>query len=156
MTYCFNILKKWSESCQNVLILQILTSVSKMSASIHLQTTSGKSKWSVMDNHGPILNPIPCQPPFRQSPPGFMDQPTDGVASWSNQQLWLTKQLEQFFVAKISINSRELMQIRSSLHSLLKICQGKMGQISVPNSCLSADLLCLLLSTQRRVNHWST
>ena len=96
VTYCFNILKKWSESCQNDLILQILTSVSKIPASIHLETTSGKSKWRVMDNHGPILDPIPCQPPFRQSPPGAIASPQsslrrgfDWLHEWTNQLMVL-------------------------------------------------------------------
>ena len=105
--------------------------MSKMSASIHLQTTSGKSKWSVMDNHGPILNPIPCQPPFRQSPTWL-----HGPTNWwccklikSNSFCW-PKQLEQFFVAK---NLNKLKGANAD--KVLKICQGKMGQISVPKSC---------------------
>jgi len=100
-----------------------------------------------MDNHGPILNPIPCQPPFRQSPPGAVASPQSSLRrgfdwlhgptnSWCCKLIKSTAFVDQktgaVFVGKISINSRELMHIRSSLHSLRKICQGKIGQITVP------------------------
>lgn len=144
------ILSKWSDTSDTYFSVEDVSF-----NTVHLQTTSGKSKWSVMDNHGPILNPIPCQPPFRQSPPGAIASPQSSLRcgfDWLHgpSNWWCCKLIKSTafcwqknwssFCSE-NLNSRELMQIRSSLHSLLKICQGKMGQITFPILFISRSAL---------------
>ena len=133
VTYCFNILKKWSESCQNVLILQILQCRRCQLQYIfkRLQANLNEVWWIIMV---PFLIPSLVNLHFGKA----------HLASWTNQLMVLqVDQINSFCWPNnwSSFCSENLNKLKgANADKVLKICQGKMGQISVPNSCLSADL----------------